>query len=102
MQGAECPKCGGYAVLEPGALHCLTGGPGHDIVLFTRDPEKVVGPDLAPYARQLFREAGWRQQADDAIRVRQIDSAGNVTGGPSSAPAILERLTTLGRPTPPP
>jgi len=52
----------------------------------------VVGPDLAPYARQLFREAGWRQQADDAIRVRQIDSAGNLTGGPSSAPAILERL----------
>ena len=62
------------------------------MVLFTLDPEKVVGPDLAPYTRQLFREAGWRQQADDAIRSRQIGADGEVSGGPDEAPAILERL----------
>ncbi len=69
MQGAQYPKCQGYAVLEPGALHCITGGPGHDVLLFTLDPEKVVGPDLVPYARQLFSEAapaGGRRDHDAA------------------------------------
>ena len=97
MQGAQCPKCGGYAVLESGALHCLTGGPGHEVLLFVFDPEKVVGPELVPYARQLFREARWRHQADDEIMMPQVetDSAGKptgaVSGGPMHAPAILER-----------
>jgi hypothetical protein len=41
-------------------------------VIRTLDPEKVVGPDLVPYARQIFREAGWRQQADDGSGLARL------------------------------